>query len=96
MKIAGQGEESMRKITGILLAVTLLVLMLAGCGKQEKSSTQTANGKEKVTIALWGNDLLENYTGYLVKKFPDVEFDFVLATNSTDYYKAMSQQTVDK
>ena len=87
MKIAGQGEESMRKITGILLAVTLLVLMLAGCGKQEKSSTQTANGKEKVTIALWGNDLLENYTGYLVKKFPDVEFDFVLATNSTDYYK---------
>ena len=78
----------MKRITSLLLAVFMMVLMLAGCGKQEKaSSTQTASGKEKVTIALWGNDLLENYTGYLVKKFPDVEFDFVLATNSTDYYK---------
>lgn len=78
----------MKRITSLLLAVFMMVLMLAGCGKQEKaSSTQTASGKEKVTIALWGNDLLENYTGYLVKKFPDVEFNFVLAINSTDYYK---------
>ena len=77
----------MKKITSILLAVLLLVLMLAGCGKQEKAATSTSSsGKEKVTIALWGNDLLEHYTAYLVKKFPNVEFKFVLATNSTDYY----------
>ena len=29
---------------------------------------------------------LEHYTTYLVKEFPNVEFEFVLATNSTDYY----------
>ena len=76
----------MKKITSILLAVLLLVLMLAGCGKQEEAAQSTSSGKEKVTIALWGNDLLEHYTAYLVKKFPNVEFKFVLATNSTDYY----------
>ena len=70
----------MKKITSILLAVLLLVLMLAGCGKQEKAAQSTSSGKEKVTIALWGNDLLEHHTAYLVKKFPNVEFKFVLAT----------------
>ena len=76
----------MRRIISFLMAV-LLLLLVAGCGKQDKSSATSSSGKEKVTIALWGNDLLENYTGYLVKKFPEVEFQFVLATNSTDYYK---------
>lgn len=76
----------MRRII-ILLVAVLLLLLVAGCGKQDKSSATSSSGKEKVTIALWGNDLLENYTGYLVKKFPEVEFQFVLATNSTDYYK---------
>ena len=76
----------MRRIISFLVAV-LLLLLVAGCGKQDKSSAISSSGKEKVTIALWGNDLLENYTGYLVKKFPEVEFQFVLATNSTDYYK---------
>lgn len=76
----------MRRIISLLVAV-LLLLLVAGCGKQDKSSATSSSGKEKVTIALWGNDLLENYTGYLVKKFPEVEFQFVLATNSTDYYK---------
>ena len=74
----------MKRITSILLAVFLLLLLVAGCGKQDKAAS---GGKEKVTIALWGNDLLEHYTTYLVKKFPNVECNFVLATNSTDYYK---------
>ena len=79
----------MKKIVNLLVAFILLTLMVAGCGKQEKSASKavSSNGKEKVSIALWGNDLLENYTGYLVKKFPDVEFKFILATNSTDYYR---------
>lgn len=68
------------------MAVLLLVLMLVGCGKESKS-TKAPNGKEKVTVALWGNDLLEHYTRYLCESFPEVEFKFVLATNSTDYYK---------
>lgn len=31
--------------------------------------------------------MLDSYTKYLCDLFPDVEFEFVLATNSTDYYR---------
>ena len=80
----------MRRILFLLLGMLLLVLCLAGCGKEGKQ-TSTNQGKEKVTVALWGNDLLEHYTRFLCQKFPDVEFDFVLATNSTDYYNYRSK-----
>ena len=30
--------------------------------------------------------MLDSYTQYLCDLFPEVEFEFVLATNSTDYY----------
>ena len=79
--------DNMRRILFLFLGMLLLVLCLAGCGKEAKQ-TSTNKGKEKVTVALWGNDLLEHYTRFLCQKFPDVEFDFVLATNSTDYYNS--------
>ena len=31
--------------------------------------------------------MLDSYTQYLCDLFPEVEFEFVLATNSTDYYR---------
>ena len=31
--------------------------------------------------------MLDSYTEYLCDLFPEVEFEFVLATNSTDYYR---------
>ena len=31
--------------------------------------------------------MLDTYTEYLCDLFPQVEFEFVLATNSTDYYR---------
>ena len=74
----------MKRVLTFLMMMLLLVLLMAGCGKQDQAAQ--SKDKEKVTIALWGNDLLEHYTNFLVKKFPDVEFNFVLATNSTDYY----------
>ena len=43
--------------------------------------------KEKVVVACWGNQMLDSYTQYLCDLFPEVEFEFVLATNSTDYYR---------
>lgn len=63
--------------------------MLVGCSAQQSSQ----NGKkEKVTIALWGNALLQTYAPYLVEKFPDVEFEFELAVNSTDYYRYLNER----
>lgn len=38
-------------------------------------------------VACWGNQMLDTYIEYLCDLFPQVEFEFVLATNSTDYYR---------
>ena len=45
------------------------------------------NAKEKVVVACWGNQMLDGYAPYLCEQFPQVEFEFVLVTNSTDYYR---------
>lgn len=79
----------MKKLLCLLLAVVITATMLAGCGTQTSSieKNESESKKEKVTVALWGTQLLENYTQYLCDTFPEVEFEFVLATNSTDYYR---------
>ena len=79
----------MKKLLCLLLAMVMTATMLAGCGTQTSGTEKNENEskKEKVTVALWGTQLLENYTQYLCDTFPEVEFEFVLATNSTDYYR---------
>ena len=86
----------MKEILSLLLALVMAATMLAGCGVQETSpaaqpasqsgAAQTAE-KDKVVVACWGNQMLDTYTQYLCDLFPEVEFEFVLATNSTDYYR---------
>ena len=78
----------MKKTISILLALVMMLTLLTGCGGSD--SAGSSGGKEKVKIALWGNQLLENYTQYLCDTFPDVEFEFTLATNSTDYYRFLN------
>ena len=82
----------MKKILSLLLAMGMTATMLAGCGTQTSNIENggNENKKEKVTVALWGTQLLENYTQYLCDTFPEVEFEFVLATNSTDYYRYLN------
>lgn len=78
----------MKKILSLLMVLGMLVMTLTGCSndtsKNDETKTET---KEKVVIALWGNQMLDSYAEYLCNLFPDVEFEFVLATNSTDYYR---------
>ena len=74
----------MKKLAALLLAVALAAAMLTSCESRKSAEKET---KEKVVVALWGNDLLENYTRYLCDAFPEVEFEFVLVPNSTDYYR---------
>ena len=90
-----EGEKQVKKRACVLLLV-MTALLLAGCGSQngqKENATATAarqaagpraETKEKVVVACWGNQMLDNYTQYLCELFPQVEFEFVLVTNSTD------------
>ena len=85
----------MKKFLCLLLALVMTAAVLTGCGVQATGSEtngsekekEEENKKEKVTVALWGTQLLENYAQYLCDTFPELEFEFTLATNSTDYYR---------
>ena len=89
----------MKKFLCLMAAFAMTAAVLTGCGAQTAGSEEKENekeigekngeenGKEKVTVALWGTQLLENYAQYLCDAFPDVEFEFTLATNTTDYYR---------
>lgn len=67
----------------ILAAASSFACVFAGCGKAEE--------KEVVTVALWGDQLMENYAPWLQEQFPDVDFDFYSATNTTDYYNYLAE-----
>ena len=84
----------MKRLTCVLLLLVMTAMLLSGCGSQAGKEANTAvnaepkaEAKEKVVIACWGNQMLDSYTQYLCELFPQVEFEFVLATNSTDYYR---------
>ena len=90
----------MKKLLSLLLAVVMAATLLTGCAGQgaqsaakpeSQSSAQNSAAptgeKEKVVVACWGNQMLEGYNQYLCDLFPQVEFEFILATNSTDYYR---------
>ena len=80
----------MKKLFCLLLALSMTATVLTGCGAQNSGSEKDGNEREKVTVALWGTQLLENYTQYLCDTFPEVEFEFSLATNSTDFYRYLN------
>ena len=78
----------MKKLLCFMLTLLVSVIALSGCsGTDKRSETEYDSSKEKVVVALWGNQMLDTYAEYLCDMFPEVEFEFVLATNSTDYYR---------
>lgn len=73
-----------------LMALVMIATVLTGCGGNTTDSAKKKSGKETVSVVLWGTQLLENYTQYLCDTFPEVEFEFSLATNSTDFYRYLN------
>ena len=69
----------------VFVVAAMTASLLAGCGNQKNE--EKAEEKEKVTVAFWGNQLQQSYGQYLCETFPDVEFEFVLTSNSTDFYR---------
>ncbi|MCI8723203.1 MAG: carbohydrate ABC transporter substrate-binding protein [Ruminococcus sp.] len=82
----------MRKGISLFLAGIVMLagaVTLAGCGGQspEGQERQAKDaGREQVSIALWSDQLTERYGPYLQETFPEVDFEFYVATNSTDFY----------
>ena len=77
-----------KRLACFLMSFIVTVTILTGCGTADNGSTvNNGTQKEKVVVACWGNQMLDTYTQYLCDLFPQVEFEFVLATNSTDYYR---------
>lgn len=77
-----------KRIACFLMSLLVTVTILTGCGTADSGSiVNNGTQKEKVVVACWGNQMLDTYTQYLCDLFPQVEFEFVLATNSTDYYR---------
>ncbi|MCM1297341.1 MAG: ABC transporter substrate-binding protein, partial [Muribaculaceae bacterium] len=74
-----------KKWLGLVLAASMLAALLSGCDASGGQPPQPE--REKVTIALWSDQLTEHYTGYLQETFPEVDFTFYVATNSTDFYR---------
>lgn len=79
-----------KKLVCGLMALVMTATVLTGCGGDTASSAKKKSGKETVSVVMWGTQLLENYTQYLCDTFPEVEFEFTLATNSTDFYRYLN------
>ncbi len=62
-----------KRCTALLAASALFLSLLTGCGL---SPAEGGSAREKVTIALWSDQLTEGYGQYLQKMFPDVDFEF--------------------
>lgn len=75
----------MKNISKRLVAAALLPSILTSCSSTP--SLYSADGRERVTVAFWGDQLTESYGKYLQEKFPEVDFTFYAATNSTDFYR---------
>ena len=76
----------MRRKTWLAPLLAGLVL-LAGCGEGPAARPEADGGRETVTVALWSDQLTERYGTYLQETFPEVDFSFYVATNSTDFYR---------
>ena len=72
-------------------AFALAMLVFAGVGMPRAK----AQDKEPIAISmyLWDRTMMRQLTPYLEEKFPEIDFTFVPAYNTMDYYK---DQPVDK
>lgn len=80
----------MKKYLSLFLSAALLLSVLTGC--ERRSGTQTKGERQQVTIAFWSDQLTEQYGEYLRETFPEVDFTFYVATNSTDFYRFKEEE----
>ncbi|MDY3249642.1 MAG: extracellular solute-binding protein [Candidatus Choladocola sp.] len=76
-------------MTKRILAAALLPVMLlgiSGCGNQKD------NNKTGITMYLWDKSMTREFTPWLEKQFPDIDFTFVIGYNTMDYYADLNER----
>ncbi|MCM1330791.1 MAG: ABC transporter substrate-binding protein [Ruminococcus sp.] len=76
-----------KKYISLLLAAAVALGLLGGC-----TENKNKNERERVTVALWSDQLTEQYGAFLRDKFPEVDFTFYVALNSADFYRFKNEQ----
>ena len=74
-----------KRMIALLLALVMAAGMLAGCGKAGAGKKQ--DDKIQISMYLWDRSMLKEFSPWLEQKFPDIEFTFVQAFNTMEYYK---------
>ena len=74
-----------KRMIALLLALVMAAGMLAGCGKAGAGKKQ--NDKIQISMYLWDRSMLKEFSPWLEQKFPNIEFTFVQAFNTMEYYK---------
>ena len=71
----------------LLLVLVMTVTLLAGCGSQSDGGAGEGNEKISISMYLWDRSMLKEFAPWLEQKFPEIEFTFVQAFNTIEYYK---------
>ena len=74
-----------KRMIALLLALVIAAGMLAGCGKAGAGKKQ--DDKIQISMYLWDRSMLKEFSPWLEQKFPDIEFTFIQAFNTMEYYK---------
>ncbi len=73
-----------KKIVSMLLCMTMVAGMVAGCGKSSDAEPEkTEDGKTKIRMTYWNSeDTVKTLLDYLEKAVPDVEIEYQFIDNS--------------
>ncbi|MCM1523624.1 MAG: ABC transporter substrate-binding protein [Ruminococcus sp.] len=71
----------MKRFICLLLSAAVLAGAFSGCGAKAE------NVRQRVTVALWSDQLTEQYGKFLQDSFPQADITFYVATNSADFYR---------
>lgn len=76
-----------RKISGLLLALVLALVLLTGCSMNSTAREDA----ETITVYLWTTAMYERFAPYIQAQLPDICIQFVVGNNDLDFYRFMSE-----
>lgn len=72
-----------------ILAAVIILTMLFGSAGCEKS---IVHDKVEITMYLWDKSMSREFTPWLERQFPDIDFTFVVGYNTMDFYTDLSER----